>query len=185
MPEDTDFGFEVEEQEASESDNLKEVRTWGRKRDREAKAAAKEAEALKASNQELTDKLRNFELNEAAREKGLSQEQIDLLKKIKPDAGAEHIDAFIEALGPKPEASGEEEEVEDTTTAPAPSSGFRPMSGTGGGTDKKVYDQDKVNEFIRTRNTKAFEQMVQEVASGRADLVLKWDHYIPDSFDFS
>lgn len=183
--EDTDFFGEAEETEEQDSNDLSKVRKWGRGWEKTAKAATKERDELKDQVAQIQEQLRQRDLKDAAREKNVSDEQLALLEKIAPNAKAEDLDAFLEALGPRDATESASEEEPTQKPAPSVTPSFRPIQGDTGGTiGKKVYNDEVINEIFRTRNEQKLRSMVQEIQAGRAELDLKWEHYIPDEFDF-
>ncbi len=184
MTDDTGFGFDEDEETQAPNDNLADVRKWGKGWEKTAKASTKELETVKTEKEELANELRELRLKAAAREKNVSDEQLGLLKQVAPNATADDLDAFLQALGPRQETSEETEQEDRTTSSESSGGSFRPVGGGGGTTEKKLYNDEYINEIFRTKNSERLRRMVAEVAAGRAELDLKWAHYIPDEFNF-
>ena len=162
-PEDDDEGSLV-----GGNDNFVQLRNYAKKLEKEVKAKDKMLSEMESKIGDFERIARESSAKEAAREKGLSQEQIDMLFKLQPGADAEAVATFAEALGVQPKAN-EDEEAEETAP-PAPSN-FQPV--TGGNAPAKPYSSEDVRAAVQRGDYAFLEKVAAEAARDPSRLALK------------
>lgn len=153
------------------SDNLKSVRDFAKAQEKRAKQAEKDKEELEARLAALESEKAQGAIKDAAKAKGLSDEQVATLLALNPNPSAEALEAYAAAVGVAPAEDGEEiAPVAGTPTFPTPAAGSPLPS-------KPFTSQDVVDAVMRGDIATA-DKMVAEAVRNPSRLQFKHPNMI-------
>lgn len=162
-----DENEEQDEFNPQTSDNLKDVRDWGKQGWKQAKAAEKglkELEELRAYKADSEKKVKAAGAAEIFEKLGLPKQQATLFTAVSDDVSEEAVKKFAETFGlsvaekQDNEGAGAQEEV---VAPPEKQEGFRPVSGRGseGFQSGTVYTLEEIQKLLLAGDTARVEDL--------------------------